>query len=95
MARTPIFAEGDIYKSCLGDWEKLVQDATGKSDFALTRPAGVTLPQCFWLTVESPVYAEPEVSTMPPKGSGQGSGEGSGATHWSRRADDVRNFNIS
>ena len=30
MARTPIFAEGDIYKSCLGDWEKLVQDATGK-----------------------------------------------------------------
>ena len=33
-----------------------MQDATGKSDFALTRPAGVTLPQCLWLTVESPAY---------------------------------------
>ena len=73
-------------------------DANGNNDFYLTRPAGVTLPQCFWLTVDSPAYAEPEVSMRlegSGKGSGEGSGEGSGASRWSWRADDVKDFNIS
>ena len=59
MVSLIFFAVGDIYKGCTYDWARIVEDATGIAEFSVQTSPGVSLPQCFWLSVETP----PEYTT--------------------------------